>query len=93
MKQIYDFEQNNPPVLNENMLRQKAEERKLQWQTALIAAAAILVQAIVVIVGISAIDFYPIIAVLSFLYVIISTTGCGVLAVVCTQKGGSILCK
>ncbi len=88
MKQIYNFEQNSPPVLNENMLQQKAEERKLQWQTALIAVAAILMQAIIVIVGVNALDFYPALAALSFIYVIISTTGCGVLAVVCTRKGG-----
>ena len=88
MKQIYNFEHINPPVLNENMLRQKAEAQKLQWQTALIAAAAILLQAIIVFTGISAFDFHPVFSVFSFIYVIISTTGCGVLAVVCTRKGG-----
>ncbi|MDO4582295.1 MAG: hypothetical protein Q4B96_06925 [Bacillota bacterium] len=91
MKQIYDFELNSPPVLNENMLRQKAEERRLQWQTALIAAAAVLMQVVIVLLGFSAIDFYPVLTALSFIYVIISTTGYGILAVVCTRKGGNLL--
>lgn len=88
MKQIYNFEQHRPPVLNENMLRAELERRRLRWQTALIAVAAILVQMIIMFVGISAIDFYPLLAAASIGYVIISTTGCGVLAVVCTRKGG-----
>ena len=29
MKQIYNFEQCNPPVLNENIIRSEIERRKL----------------------------------------------------------------
>ena len=42
MKQIYNFEQHKPPVLNENMLRAELERRRLRWQTALLALAGIL---------------------------------------------------
>ena len=88
MKQIYNFEQHKPPVLNENMLRAKVERRRLRWQTALIAVAGILMQVLLVALGIFVQYDYPIITVICFVYVVLSTTGGSVLAVVCTRKGG-----
>ena len=88
MKQIYNFEQHKPPVLNENMLRAELERRRLRWQTALLALAGILLQVVVVLFGYSAIDWYPWISAICFGYVIISTTGCGVVAVAYSRKGG-----
>ena len=88
MKQIYNFEQHKPPVLNENMLRAELERRRLRWQTALLALAGILLQVVIVLFGYSAIDWYPWISALCFGYVIISTTGCGVIAVTYSRKGG-----
>ena len=81
MKQIYHFEQHNPPVLNENMLRAEAEKRKLNRQTALLSLAGILFQFAIVLLGYSAIDWYPWITALCFGYAIISTTGCSIIAV------------
>ena len=88
MNQIYNFEQHKPPVLNENMLRAELERRRLRWQTALLALAGILLQVVVVLFGYSAIDWYPWISAICFGYVIISTTGCGVIAVTYSRKGG-----
>ena len=88
MKQIYDFEQHKPPVLNENMLRIEMEQRKLRWQTAWIAFAGILLQAVLVLLGFFTMDEYPIITALCIIYVILSTTGGSVLAIVYTRKGG-----
>ena len=88
MKQIYNFEQHKPPVLNENMLRAELERRRLRWQTALLALAGILLQVVIVLFGYSAIDWYPWISAICFGYVIISTTGCGVIAVAYSRKGG-----
>ena len=51
MKQIYNFEQHTPPVLNENMLRMEIERRKLHWQTALLFIAGLLLQIVVVLFG------------------------------------------
>ena len=91
MKQIYDFEQHQPPVLNENMLRAEAERRRLRWQTALIALAGILMQVLLVALGIFVQFDYPVITVICFAYVVLSTTGGSVLAVVCTRRGGCLL--
>ena len=91
MKQIYDFERYNPPALNENMLRAEAERRRRHRQTALLAVAGLLLQAAVVLLGYSAIDWYPWLTAACFAHVIVSTTGCGVVAVVSSRTGGKMI--
>lgn len=91
MNQIYNFEQHKPPALNENMLRTELERLRLRWQTALLALAGILLQAVFVLFGYSAIDWYPWVSVICFGYVIVSTTGCGIIAVTYSQKGDIVL--
>ena len=88
MNQIYNFEQHKPPVLNENMLRAELEQRRLRWQTALIAVAGILIQVLLILVGFVTKNEYPIITVVCLIYVVISITGSSVLAIVYTRKGG-----
>lgn len=88
MKQIYNFEQHTPPVLNENMIRSEMERRKLQWQTTLLVLAGTLIQIVVALFGYSAVDWYPWISVICFVYIVVSTTGCGVVAVAYSRKGG-----
>ncbi len=88
MKQIYNFELQRPPSLNENMLQAEIEARKLRWQTALLAVAGILFQVVAILLGWSAIDWYPWLTVLCFCYVILSATGCGVVAIAYSRKGG-----
>ena len=88
MKQIYNFEQHKPPVLNENMLRTELERRRLRWQTALVALAGILLQTVVVLVGFYVIADYPWLTALCLGYTVVSITGGSVLAVVATRKGG-----
>lgn len=89
MKQIYNFEQHRPPVLNENMLRAELERRRLRWQTALIALAGILLQAVVVVAGLLVMNDYPMLTMLCLGYTVVSITGGSVLAVVVTRKGGT----
>lgn len=88
MRQIYNFEQYNPPVLNENMIRSEIERRKLHWQTSLLVLAGILLQVVVALFGYSAIDWYPWVSVVCFVYIVISATGGGVVAVAYSRKGG-----
>jgi len=88
VKQIYDFEQNSPPVLNENMLRVEQEKRRLRLQTTLLFIAGLLFQIAIILLGFSAIDWYPWLTAICFGYVIVSTTGGGVVAVTYTRKGG-----
>ena len=41
MKQIYNFEQHRPPILNENMIRAEIDRRKLHLQTTLLVPVAL----------------------------------------------------
>lgn len=91
MRQVYDFERHDPPALNENMLRAEAERRRLHRQTALLAVAGLLLQAAIVVLGYSAIDWYPWISAICFGHVIVSATGCGVIAVAYSRKGGKTI--
>ena len=59
MKQIYNFEQHRPPILNENMIRKEIERRKLHLQTTLLVLAGILLQVVIALLGFSAMDWYP----------------------------------
>ena len=90
MKQIYNFEQHKPPVLNENMLRAELERRRLRWQTALVAVASILLLIVTALIGYLVLEDYPWITVLCLAYVLFSATGGSVLAIVATKKGGVI---
>ncbi len=91
MNQIYDFQANTPPVLNENMLRARKERKKADGQLALLALAAVLLQIIAVLLGLAAVDWYPWLSVLCFAYALINTIGSGILAAVYMKTGGITL--
>lgn len=88
MKQIYDFEQHTPPALNEQMLRAELERRKLRMQTIIAVLAGFLLMVAAALLGYSAIDWYPILSLLCFGYVVIAATGAGVIAIVYSHQGG-----
>ena len=91
MKQIYNFEQHKPPVLNENMLRAELERRRLRCQTALVAVSGILIQALIVMLGLFVRNEYPLVAAICLTHGLLSTAGGSVLAIVYTRKGGLAL--
>ena len=88
MKQIYNFEQVQPPVLNENLIREEIEKRRLRLQTALLALAGILLLVVIILLGFFVYKSYPWIALLCFVYAMVSTTGGGIMAIVFTRKEG-----
>lgn len=88
MNQIYDFEQRMPPVLNEHVLRAELERRKLRFQTAIAVLAGFLLMIAAVLLGYSAIDWYPVLSLLCFGYIITAATGAGVIAIVYSHQGG-----
>lgn len=91
MKQIYDFELHNPPILNENIIRNKMELHKLRWQTVWIMLASILVQISLIMLGFFTLKEYPVVTYLCTLYVILSTTIGSVFAIIYTRKKGESL--
>lgn len=90
MKQIYDFEQTNPPVLNENMLRSELEKRKLKQQTTWIAICGILSMLLLLVLAVLLAETQPLFAGLCMTYVIISLTGSTVLTIL-MHSGHGIL--
>ena len=88
MKQIYNFEQVQPPVLNENMIRKEIENRRLRLQTVMLALAGILLLIVIILLGFFVYKNNPWITLCCFIYVMISSTGSGIMAVVFTRKGG-----
>lgn len=88
MKQIYDFGRQTPPALNEQMLRAELERRRLRVQTTLAVLAGFLLLVASMLLGYSAIDWYPALTLLCFGYIITAATGAGVIAVIYSRKGG-----
>lgn len=86
MNQIYNFEKDVPPVLNENILRAKAEQKKETKLTMLLILAGVICQIAVLLIGVSAIEWHPWIALSCVGYVLTTTLGGGILAAVCTKK-------
>ena len=92
MKQIYNFEQVQPPILNESIIRLEMEKRRLRLQTALLAVSAVLLMVAMILLGVFAYASYPWIALFCFTYTVISATSGGIMAVIFTRKGGQLRC-
>ncbi len=90
MRQIYNFESHEPPCLNERKLRTELERRRLNLQTALIALAGILMQAVLVLLAFILREAYPLLTAMCLGYTVISVTSGSILAILFAKKGGVI---
>lgn len=90
MRQIYDFEQYVPPVLNEAMLQHELERRQLRKQIILLALAVVLSQTATVLSGVLVRELLPVVSTVCFGYTAVSAAGSVVIAVVYSyrKKGG-----
>lgn len=88
MKQIYNFENTSPPILNENIIRNKIQKKKKTKKLALFVLASCLIQASVLLFGYTFAEQYPYLEVLSLFYIAMSLTCGGVVAVLYGRKGG-----
>ena len=88
MKQIYNFEAKEPPVLNESMLKTELAKRQLRRQTAMAAIAGILIQIILLLCAVLLAKEYIILSILCVAYVIFSTTGGTVIAIIINSSAG-----
>ena len=82
MKQIYDFEKERPPVLNENMLKAELQKRKLQKQMAMVLLSSILSLLGLLTMALMMFDRYPLLLVSVLVYIVISVAGGGTVAAV-----------
>ncbi len=88
MKQIYNFEANQPPVLNESMLKDELKKRQLRRQTTMAAIAGILIQLVLLLCAVLLAKDYMLLSVLCVAYVIFSATGGTVVAIFMNSRVG-----
>ena len=91
MKQIYNFEAVQPPVLNEKMLQIELERRKTQHQTTLVALAGMIAQLCLLFISILLLPVNVTLAIIGFAYVCVSLSGSSVIMIVFTQKRRSLV--
>lgn len=89
MRQTFDFERFDPPILNERMLRRKLEERQERRRTVLLAVAGALLEAALVLLGLLYWTISPALGLGCFCLALISTASGGAVAIVFVQKGGA----
>ena len=82
MRQIYDFEQALPPVLTEARLRKQLEQRQLRIQTMMLSLGGLLMQLCLLVLAMTLYRAYPLFSALAVCYLLLSTAGAGILAVV-----------
>lgn len=89
MKQTYDFERFDPPVLNESMLRRELEKRAERRRTVLLAIAGALIQIAAVLFAVLVREWYPAVSLAVMCSAILSTAGGGVIVILYVQRGGA----
>ena len=89
-KQIYDFAGAAPPVLTEHRLKAAAAKKRRDRETLILTAAGLLFQLAALLLGFAALDWYPLLALSCFGYVLVSATGGGVIAIIYSRKGGDL---
>ncbi len=89
MKQTFDFEQFDPPILNENILRRELEKRAERRRTVLLTVAGALFEAVFILLGLLCWNTAPALTLIGIGLSVASMMGSGVIAIVYTQKGGA----
>lgn len=89
MKQTFDFEQFDPPILNENILRRELEKRAERRRTVLLTIAGALFQAVFVLLGLLCWSTAPALALACVGFAIVSVVGSGVITIIYAQRGGA----
>lgn len=85
-KQIYDFEQKEPPMLTERMLQRKLEQQRVKRQAILVTVAGLLTQLLLMVAMILLYEYEPVLAMIGMVYVALSVIGGMATAVIYTWK-------
>ena len=88
MKQTFDFEQFDPPILNENILRRELEKRAERRRVILLTVAGALFQAVLILLGLLCWSTLPALTLTCIGFSIVSMVGSGVIAIIYAQRGG-----
>lgn len=88
MKQTFHFEQFDPPILNERILRRELEKRAERRRTVLLAVTGALFQAVFILLGLLCWSAAPAVTLACVGFTVVSIAGSGVIAIVYAQRGG-----
>lgn len=88
MKQIYNFDAKQPPILNESMLRTELAKRQLRRQTTLAAISGILTQLVILLAAFLLAEYSLFLSICCVVYVILSATGSTVVAILLHSNTG-----
>ncbi len=88
MEPIYNFEQKQPPRLDERMLRKEAERRLLRKQTALLRVAGLLTAFMFLLFSAVVLQESVVLAIAGIVMFCASLTGQGVLSIVFFYQHG-----
>ena len=89
MKQTFDFERFDPPVLNENILRRELEKRAERRRTVLLVVTGALFHAVFILLGLLYWDAVPALTLTLIGAAIVSMVGSGVVTIIYAQRGGA----
>lgn len=87
MKQIYNFEQYEPPILNESILKERIQEKKATKAAILAGIAGFMMQVLMLLAGFIIYTKYPVITMICIAYVIFSVIGGSVISIIYSKKG------
>lgn len=86
-KQLFDFEKSQPPMLNEFMLRQESEHRKLMKQIRILRISAVLMALCLALFAFFVAPKSIIIAIASIIILCVSMIGYGVITILFYKNG------
>lgn len=87
MNQIYDFEQYEPPIINENILNARLEQKKNARNAILTGIAVLLMQVLVLTMGYLLYNKYPLLTLLCVTYVVFSVISGSIISIIYSKKG------
>ena len=89
MKQTFHFEQFDPPILNEKILRRELEKRVERRRTVLLAITGAVFQAVFILLGVLCWSAAPAVTLACVGFDILSVVGSSAIVIVYAQKGGA----
>lgn len=87
MNQIYNFEQYEPPIINENILNARLEQKRNARNAFLAGVAVLLMQILVLTMGYLLYNKYPLLTLLCVAYVVFSVISGSVISIIFSKKG------
>ncbi len=92
-RETLDFERECPPMLTCELLEAELERRRLNRQTAILALSGILLESCFLLAALLLRHEFPVLAAACAGYMVCSSTGGGILALVYSAKRRELLCQ